>query len=252
MVSILFKEILSSPLQDVSSVGISTLELPVILSFPTGSACSWCYQHGCTTPPTWSPLLSGAAYTKSLSCAPQFLSAGLQSPVLFSFTCTTSPLLTLATVPCSCVAPWVHSCCWAVCGTADTSSRPGLIWLKEGIHCFSSIGTGYPPKWVNWFRSISQEKSNRSVSQSQNRFPDSPSSFWICVGFSPLFIRYLELLCLLAVLIYYKLITYFVIYFCFPKYLPSAIWLWFEFRSKKNEATRQPLWGAQTRVDLWI
>lgn len=34
------KEILSSVPQNLPSVGISTLELPVILSFPTGSACN--------------------------------------------------------------------------------------------------------------------------------------------------------------------------------------------------------------------
>lgn len=73
----------------------------------------------------------------------------------------------------------MHSCCWAVCGTADTSLRLGLIWLKKGISCFSSAGAEYPPKWL----SILQEKSNRSVSQSQNRFPDSPFLFWIQVVF---------------------------------------------------------------------
>lgn len=40
MESIPCKEILSPLPQELSSVGISTLELPVILSFPTGSACN--------------------------------------------------------------------------------------------------------------------------------------------------------------------------------------------------------------------
>lgn len=209
MVSIPFKEILSSPLQNLSSVGISTLELPVILSFPAGSVCSCCWQHGSTA--TFPPWLSAAALTRA-------------SPVLHP--CCCSLQLWLHSLPHhTLLTPGAVSSPGAL---PECSAAPGLVvalqtlpearaHLAQGrIGCFSSTGPGYPPKWLNLFRSIFQEKSNRSVSQSPNSFPDSPCSFWICIGFS-VFTRYLELLCLRAVLIYYKLITHSIIYFCLPK-----------------------------------
>lgn len=108
MVSIPFKEILSSPLQNLSSVGISTLELPVILSFPAGSVWNCCYQPGCTSTLTW-PL-----------CFLELVSPKA-SPVLLSSLCWAAasrsafiPLhqqhsaLTWA-VPFSCVSSSLHS-----------------------------------------------------------------------------------------------------------------------------------------------
>lgn len=121
--------------------------------------------------------------------------------------------------------------CWVVCcGSADRSSRPVLICLKEEMSCFSSAETECPHKWMNWFRSVLQENNNRNTSQNQNWLRDSPSSFWI---------RYLELLFLAPCCSLLSQTSYHLHCFCLLKYLPSPMWLWFEL-TKKNEATSHP------------
>lgn len=176
------KEILSPLPQNLSSVGINTLELPIILSIPTGSPCnsaaSSMAAHACSpdlhrflelVPQKSFPVVPSISFLLGCSLKFCFHSFVLPTTLLKSWMQCLAPVL----------LPYFSSYTdsfWLVgCGSADRSSRPVLVCLKEEISCFSSTETEYPQKWMNWFISVLQENNKRNTSQSLNWLPDSPS-----------------------------------------------------------------------------
>ena len=107
---------------------------------------------------------------------------------------------------------------------------------------------------MNWFRSVLQENNNRNTSQSQNWLPDSPSSFWICAGFSlSLCVRYLQLL-FFAWCSLFSQTSYDSLYYLFLSSKVSSftylimVWIY----TKLKWGHKAAMWGAQRRVDFGV
>lgn len=207
------------PLQNLSWVGISTLELPVMLSFQQDQSVA---AAGSMATLTW-PLY--------------FWSWFHQNPVL----CCSAPCCWAAACACDFIP--LQCSLLGQCLAPECPAALGLfVALQAHPQARAQLALGRNWDRMNWFRSILQEKSNRktvTVHRAKTSSLTHHPHFGVVLAFLSLLGIWSYFLYLLFSFFINLSLTSLSTAVFWSSFLQVAIW-WFEFRSKNNEATRQP------------